>query len=90
MILIKYASGSIRQGVLMAVWGNVMRVAVKDSDDLVEFRLHQNTWISEDCEPITFEFPLAVFEAIGIMPPETPSFRPPLRADDQPKRDGVN
>ncbi len=90
MLLITYANGSIRQGVLMAVWGNVMRVAIKDSDDLVEFRLQQNTWISEDCEPVTFEFPLAVFEAIGIMPPETPTFQPPVAADDQPKRDGIN
>lgn len=74
----------------MALWGNVMRVALKGSDDLVEFRLQQNTWISEDCEPVTFEFPLAVFEAIGIMPPETPAFQPPLPAEGLPKRDGVN
>jgi hypothetical protein len=27
-----------------------------------------NKWISEDCDVVTFAFPLAIFEAIGIMP----------------------
>jgi hypothetical protein len=27
------------------------------------------TWVSGHCEPVTFEFPLGIFEAIGIMPP---------------------
>lgn len=47
-----------------------MRVALKDTDDVVEYKLVDQTWVSEDCEPVTFEFPLGVFEAIGIMPPE--------------------
>jgi hypothetical protein len=50
-----------------------MRVALKDSDDVEEYRLLDQTWISGRCEPVTFEFPLGIFEAIGIMPPN-PAF----------------
>jgi hypothetical protein len=46
-----------------------MRVALKDSDDVEEYRLVNQTWVSGHCEPVTFEFPLGIFEAIGIMPP---------------------
>ena len=52
-----------------------MRVALKDTDDVMEYKLVDQTWISEDCEPVTFEFPLGVFEAIGIMPPGPGSLR---------------
>jgi len=58
----------MRSAVLLALTGQVMRVALKDTDDVMEYRLVNQTWISEDCEPVTFEFPLSVFEAIGIMP----------------------
>ncbi len=46
-----------------------MRVALKDGDDVEEYRLIHDTWVSAKCEPVTFEFPLGIFEAIGIMPP---------------------
>ena len=49
-----------------------MRVALKDSDDVEEYRLVNQTWVSERCEPVTFEFPLGIFEAIGMMPPDPP------------------
>ncbi len=54
---------------MLALSGQTMRVALKDTDDVMEYKLVDQTWISEDCEPVTFEFPLGVFEAIGIMPP---------------------
>jgi hypothetical protein len=56
------------QGILLSLRGNEMRVAVKDADDVAEFRLECGVWISECCEPVTFQFPTAVFEAIGIVP----------------------
>jgi hypothetical protein len=46
-----------------------MRVALKDSDDVEEYRLVNQTWVSSHLEPVTFEFPLGIFEAIGMMPP---------------------
>ncbi len=67
-MLIRYRDGRTKQGILLALDGTLMRVAVKSEDDVVEFRLLKDVWICEDCEPVTFEFPVAVFEAIGIMP----------------------
>lgn len=66
---ISYADGSTRLAVLISLCGDAVRLAVKDSDDLVEFRLVGRTWVSEYGDPVTFEFPHAVFEAIGITPP---------------------
>lgn len=56
------------EGILLSLKGNQMRVAVKDADDVVELRLVNDLWISECCEPVTFEFPTAVFLAVGMIP----------------------
>jgi hypothetical protein len=69
MMLVRNASGSKQPGVILALTGSMMRVALKDSDDVEEYRLVNQTWVSTQCEPVTFEFPLGVFEAIGMMPP---------------------
>jgi len=55
--------------VILVLSGDMMRVALKDSDDVEEYRLVNRTWVSTQCEPVTFEFPLGIFEAIGMMPP---------------------
>jgi len=70
MMLVRNASGKKHPGVILALTGNVMRVALRDSDDVEEYRLVNQTWVSTQCEPVTFEFPLGVFEAVGIMPPD--------------------
>jgi hypothetical protein len=69
MMIVRLANGKKRAAVILALTGRTMRVALKDTDDVMEYKLVDQTWISEDCEPVTFEFPLGVFEAIGIMPP---------------------
>ena len=69
MMIVRMANGKKRAAVILALAGGTMRVALKDTDDVVECKLVDHTWISEECEPVTFEFPLGVFEAIGIMPP---------------------
>lgn len=75
-MLIRYTDGRLLIGILMALAGTTMRVALKDHDDVAEFRLLSGRWVSEDCEPVTFEFPLAAFQAAGIIPesdvPELP------------------
>jgi hypothetical protein len=79
-MLIRYFDGTIRVGILMALTGSYVRVALKDEDDVAEYRLVSGRWISEDCEPVTFEFPLAAFQAAGIIPeaqgPELPVVGP--------------
>jgi hypothetical protein len=69
MMLVRNSSGTRQPAVILALTGDVMRVALKDSDDVEEYRLVNQTWVSTHCEPVTFEFPLGIFEAIGMMPP---------------------
>jgi len=69
MMLVRNNSGKTQPAVILAISGPMMRVALKDSDDVEEYRLLNQTWISTNCEPVTFEFPLGIFEAIGMMPP---------------------
>jgi hypothetical protein len=68
MIVIQHSDGSSQEGILLSLQGDTVRIAGKGSDDVLEFRLMHNKWISEDCDVVTFAFPLAIFEAIGIMP----------------------
>ncbi|HEX3747371.1 MAG TPA: hypothetical protein VHW09_25720 [Bryobacteraceae bacterium] len=71
MMLVKNANGSKQPAVILALNGAVLRVALKDGDDVEEYRLVGQTWVSTQCEPVTFEFPLGIFEAIGMMPPNS-------------------
>jgi len=69
MMLVRNTSGVTQPAVILVLTGGMMRVALKDSDDVEEYRLVNQTWVSTQCEPVTFEFPLGIFEAIGMMPP---------------------
>jgi hypothetical protein len=69
-MLMYYGDGRVLQGILLTLKGNEMRVAVKDADDVAEFRLIGEVWTSELCEPVTFQFPTAIFQAVGIVPNE--------------------
>ena len=63
MIFIKYKSGRKLQGILLALGDQLIRVAVKGSDDAAQFRLVNGVWVSEDCEIVTFEFVDSGFSA---------------------------
>ena len=52
MLCIHYNNGGVLPGVALAVGDRVVRVAVKDSHDAVEFRLIDEVWVSEDCEVV--------------------------------------
>lgn len=67
-MLIKYASGLIQEGILISIQGNRLRVAPKNSDDVVEFKLVEGLWLTEDCEPVTFDLTPAVLLTIGFLP----------------------
>ena len=56
MLCIYYNNGRVLQGIALAVGDRVVRVAVKDSDDAVEFRLINQVWVSEDCEVVKIAF----------------------------------
>ena len=84
-MLLHYADGRVLVGILLNLKGNQMRVAVKDAEDIAEFMLLNGVWVSECCETVTFEFPTAAFEAIGMLP-ETPSLKPNPQPDFFPVR----
>ena len=69
MMLVRNSSGTKQPAVILSLIGGILRVALRGGDDVEEYRLVNQTWVSTQCEPVTFEFPLGVFEAIGIMPP---------------------
>ena len=56
MICIHYNNGRVLLGVVLAFGDRLVRVAVKDSDDAVEFRLINEVWVSEDCEVVRLNF----------------------------------
>lgn len=65
-MLIKYESGLVKEGMLISIRGNQLRVAPKDSDDLLEFTLVQGIWLSENREPVTFDLTPGLLESIGF------------------------
>ena len=69
MVLVRSADGAKHPAVVLSLIGSTIRVAMKDREDVEEYHLVNETWVSTQCEPVTFEFPLGIFEAIGIMPP---------------------
>jgi hypothetical protein len=56
MLRIRYANGAVMQGVLLALGDQKIRVALKASDDVTEYRLVNQRWVSEDCEIVSMEF----------------------------------
>ena len=80
MIVIRHSDGATQEGVLLCLQGVMLRIAGKGSEDVLEFHLVHGKWVSEDCEVVTFEFPLAAFQAAGIIPeaqlPELPVVGP--------------
>ena len=56
MICIHYNNGRVLQGVVLAFGDRLVRVAVKDSQDAVEFKLVNQVWVSEDCEVVRLDF----------------------------------
>ena len=75
MLKIRYPNGRIRQGILLALGDQKIRVVVQDDDDVAEYRLVSQRWVSEECEIVTIEFnedsaPFAEVFPQGIMTPE--------------------
>lgn len=77
-MLIKYASGLVREAILISIRGNRLSVAPRDSDELLEFKLVEGVWVSENCEPVTFDLTPGVLLTIGFQPGKH-EVRSPLR-----------
>jgi hypothetical protein len=74
LMQIRYADGRVRDGMMLTLKGSVARLAIEDEVDVAEFRLVQDQWISEDCEKVAFEYPLAMYRSM-----EAPAARPAPR-----------
>jgi hypothetical protein len=74
LMQIRYTDGRVLNGIMLTLTGSVARVAIKDDVDVAEFRLVHEQWISEDCETVAFEYPLAM-----VRPMEAPAAKPAPR-----------
>jgi hypothetical protein len=57
---ISYEDGSSREGLMLAVAGPDLRVAIRGAEDPAQFSLVGSSWVAEDGRKVTFEFPLGV------------------------------
>ncbi|MEO8367968.1 MAG: hypothetical protein ABI806_02055 [Candidatus Solibacter sp.] len=83
MIHIHYSNGRVLHGVVLAFGDRVVRIAVQDSDDAVEYRLVNHVWVSEDCEIVRMEFADEVYPVNSeVLDPLDPlvEFTAPLHA----------
>ena len=53
---IRYSNGNVLEGIILSFTVNTARVALRDCDDATEFQLVAGRWISEEWEPVVFEF----------------------------------
>ena len=65
MICIHYSNGRMLQGIVLALGDRGVRIAVKGSDDTVEFRRVNQVWVSEDCEVVKLDFAESVARVEG-------------------------
>ena len=78
-MLVSYCDGSIREGLVLALEGGVLRVAIKDGEDAFAFRLVNDTWMSEDNKPARFEFLIPAVQKVKVVDvPKPVGARDPL------------
>ena len=65
---------------MLRLKGSVARLAIEDEVDVAEFRLVQDQWISEDCETVAFEYPLAMFRSMEAAAAKLPLRLPQISA----------
>jgi hypothetical protein len=53
---IQYSNGTKVEAILLSREGERMRVAVRGSEEALEFAQYGDVWISEECEPVQIEF----------------------------------
>jgi hypothetical protein len=54
-MMVRYPSGRMAEGVLLAANHNVMRVVLRHSDETTEFRLYGNQWVSDTGDALEIE-----------------------------------
>ncbi|MGO9230251.1 MAG: hypothetical protein ACLQKA_13735 [Bryobacteraceae bacterium] len=64
---ISYGDGSTREGLVLALDGPELRVAIQGADDPAQFSLVGNSWLAEDGQKVNFTFPLGVIGSREIL-----------------------
>jgi hypothetical protein len=49
---IRYSNGQTFEAALLSEAEHTMRIAIKGSDDVLELKQINGTWVSEECEPV--------------------------------------
>ena len=49
---IRYTNGLTKDSVLLSRTKDLLRIAIEGCDDVTELRLVNNTWITDECEPV--------------------------------------
>jgi hypothetical protein len=57
---ISYVDGLNQEGLILALAGPELRVAIRGADDPVQFKLVGDSWRAEDGRKVTFEFSLGM------------------------------
>ena len=57
---ISYEDGLRQEGLILALAGPELRVAIRGADDPAQFNLVGHSWLAEDGRKVTFEFPLGM------------------------------
>lgn len=57
MMKIRYQNGRAFEAVTLFRADNRMRVAVHGTDDVLELTCVSGVWVTEDCEPVSIEYP---------------------------------
>ena len=57
---ISYSDGSSQQGLILALAGVELRVAIQGADDPARFSMVGDSWVAEDGRKVAFEFPLGI------------------------------
>jgi hypothetical protein len=57
MMKIRYQNGNAVEAVTLSRTEKTMRVALAGSDDVLELTRVSGLWVTDDCEPVSIEFP---------------------------------
>jgi len=57
MMKIRYQNGQALEAITLSRGENSMRVALRGTDDVLQLTRLNGAWVTEDCEPVTVEYP---------------------------------
>lgn len=56
---IRYQNGQSIEAITLSRGKNALRVLLRGTEDVIELTRVNSVWVTEDCEPVTLEYPSA-------------------------------